>query len=68
MDVSFCVEAPDDALDRGTPEILNTDQGSRFTSRAFTGRLLLAGVRFLMGGRGSLHDNIFIEWLWRSLK
>ena len=68
MDVPFCVEALDDALDRATPEILNTDQGSQFTREAFTGRVLTAGVRFSMDGRGRFHDNIFIKRLWRSLK
>ena len=68
MDVPFCIEALDDALDRATPEILNTDQGSQFTSETFTSRVLEAGVRFSMDGRGRYHDNIFIERLWRSLK
>ena len=59
----------DAALARyGKPEIFNTDQGSQFTSRAFTGRLLAAGVRISMDGRGRCMDNVFIERLWRSLK
>ena len=68
MDASFCVRALDDALVRGTPEILNTDQGSQFTSEAFAGRVLAADIRFSMDGRGRFLDNIFIERLWRSLK
>ena len=68
MDASFCVEALDVALGRRTPEILNTDQGPQFTSAAFADRVLAAGVRFSMDGRGRFHDNIFIERLWRSLK
>ena len=68
MDVSFCIEALDDVPDRATPEILNADRGSQFTSEAFTGQVLTASVRFSMDGRGRFHDNIFIEWLWRSLK
>ena len=68
MDASFCVRALEDALVRGTPEILNTDQGSQFTSEAFAGRVLAADVRFSMDGRGRFLDNIFIERLWRSLK
>ena len=52
----------------GLPEILNTDQGSQFTSEAFADRVLGAGVRFSMDGRGRFLDNIFIERLWRSLK
>src|SRR3546814_9885701 len=52
----------------GRPEILNTDQGSQFTSWAWTQRLKEAGVRISMDGRGRFLDNIFIERLWRSLK
>ena len=69
MDVSFCVSALEDALARfGRPEIFNTDQGSQFTSAAFTGTLAQAGVRISMDGRGRWMDNVFIERLWRSLK
>ena len=69
MDVQFCVDALDDALDRhGCPEIFNTNQGSQFTSWAWTQRLKEAGVRLSMDGRGRFLDNIFIERLWRSLK
>ena len=52
----------------GRPEIFNTDQGSQFTSAAFTGVLAAAGVRISMDGRGRWMDNVFIERLWRSLK
>jgi putative transposase len=69
MDVSFCVSALEEALARfGTPDIFNTDQGSQFTSAAFTGTLADAGVRISMDGRGRWMDNVFIERLWRSLK
>ena len=69
MDVSFCLEALDEALSRfGTSEIFNTDQGSQFTSEALTGRLAGAGIRISMDGRGRWMDNVFIERLWRSLK
>jgi putative transposase len=69
MDVAFCVDALDEALARfGRPEIFNTDQGSQFTSAAFTGRLAGAGIRISMDGRGRWLDNVFIERLWRSLK
>jgi putative transposase len=69
MDVSFCVAALEEALARfGRPEIFNTDQGSQFTSAAFTGTLVQAGVRISMDGRGRWMDNVFIERLWRSLK
>jgi putative transposase len=69
MDVSFCVSALEEALTRfGTPDIFNTDQGSQFTSAAFTGTLATAGVKISMDGRGRWMDNVFIERLWRSLK
>jgi putative transposase len=69
MDVSFCVSALEEALARfGKPEIFNTDQGSQFTSAAFTGTLAAAGVQISMDGRGRWMDNVFIERLWRSLK
>lgn len=71
MDVSFCLDALRRALSLGTPrkpEIFNSDQGSQFTSSAFTGELLEAGVRISMDGRGRAFDNIFTERLWRSVK
>jgi len=69
MDTSFCLAALDDALARyGRPEIFNTDQGSQFTSAAFTGALAGAGIKISMDGRGRWMDNVFIERLWRSLK
>ena len=69
MDAGFCVGALEDALARfGRPEIFNTDQGSQFTSRAFTSVLRDAEVRISMDGRGRWMDNVFIERLWRSLK
>jgi len=69
MDSSFCVEALEEALARfGTPEIFNTDQGSQFTSAAFTSVLSKAEIRISMDGRGRWMDNVFIERLWRSMK
>ena len=69
IDVSFCVAALEEALAKyGTPEIFNTDQGSQFTSTAFTGALAGAGIKISMDGRGRWMDNVFIERLWRSLK
>jgi putative transposase len=69
MDVSFCVSALEEALARfGKPEIFNTDQGSQFTSQAFTGMLARADIQISMDGRGRWMDNVFIERLWRSLK
>ena len=69
LEVDFCLEALQEALVRyGKPEIFNTDQGSQFTSKAFTDCLKVAEIRISMDGRGRCHDNIFIERLWRSLK
>jgi putative transposase len=68
MESDFCVEALKDALTHGTPSIFNTDQGSQFTSFAFTDVLREAGVRISMDGRASYQDNIFTERFWRSVK
>jgi putative transposase len=69
MDVSFCLAALEDAFAKfSKPEIFNTDQGSQFTSAAFTGALAARGVAISMDGRGRWMDNVFIERLWRSLK
>ena len=69
MEVDFCLDAVEEALARhGRPEIFNTDQGSQFTSAAFTGLLLENAIRISMDGRGSWRDNVFVERLWRSVK
>ena len=68
MDVDFCLEALREALSQGQPEIFNTDQGSQFTSQAFTGLLLEQGIQVSMDGKGRYLDNIFVERLWRSVK
>jgi putative transposase len=68
MDVSFCIEALEEALGKGCPDIFNTDQGSQFTSDDFTGVLLSNNIAISMDGRGRVFDNIFIERLWRSVK
>jgi putative transposase len=68
MDTSFCLDALEDALRKGRPEMFNTDQGAQFTSAAFTDKLEAAGVRISMDGRGRWLDNVFVERLWRSLK
>jgi len=69
MDTDFCVLALKQALDKyGIPDIFNTDQGSQFTSFAFTNVLRSNGIRISMDGRGRWLDNVFIERLWRSLK
>jgi putative transposase len=69
MDVSFCIEALEEALSKhGKPEIFNTDQGSQFTSEAFTGRLREEGIRISMDGKGRWRDNVFVERVWKSIK
>jgi putative transposase len=68
METSFCIEALEEALADGQPEIFNTDQGVQFTSRAFTSRLEARGVAISMDGRGRALDNVFIERLWRTVK
>lgn len=68
LDTSFCVEALQEALRKGKPEIFNTDQGTQFTSEAFAGLLQQHGIRISMDGKGSYNDNLFIERLWRSVK
>jgi len=69
MDTSFCLEAVDEAIGHyGTPEIFNTDQGSQFTSEAFTEKLKKHNIRISMDGKGSWRDNVFVERLWRTIK
>jgi len=69
LEADFCVEALEEALARfGPPQIMNTDQGSQFTSFAWTDRLRQAAIRISMDGKGRFLDNIFVERLWRSLK
>jgi len=68
LDGRFCLEALEAALEEGSPEIFNTDQGVQFTARAFTGRLEESGIAVSMDGRGRALDNVFVERLWRSLK
>jgi putative transposase len=68
MESGFCVDALQEALTHGTPDIHNTDQGTQFTSEAFTSALAAAGVAISMDGKGSYQDNIFTERLWRSVK
>jgi putative transposase len=69
METEFCTEALEEALARnGKPKIFNTDQGSQFTSAAFTGVLLNADIAISMDGKGSWRDNVFVERLWRSVK
>ncbi len=69
MEVDFCLEAVEEALARhGKPEIFNTDQGSQFTSAAFTGLLIDHAIAISMDGKGAWRDNVFVERLWRSVK
>lgn len=68
LDVFFCLEALEAALAIARPDIFNTDQGSQFTSTAFTGVLEDAGVAISMDGKGRVFDNIFVERLWRTVK
>ena len=68
LDSTFCIEALEEALASGQPEIFNTDQGVQFTSLAFTGCLESRGVAISMDGRGRALDNVFVERLWRSVK
>ena len=67
-EAEFCVEALMDALDRGKPEIFNTDQGSQFTSQEFTQILQQRRVKISMDGKGRYQDNILAERLWRTVK
>ena len=69
MEASFCIEAVEEALSKNEkPEIFNTDQGSQFTSEAFTGRLKEEGIRISMDGKGRWRDNVFVERVWKSIK
>lgn len=68
LDNSFCVEALQEALRKGQPEIFNTDQGSQFTSQEFVAILEKRGIQVSMDGNGRYTDNLFIERLWRTLK
>lgn len=65
---AFCSDALESALGGGTPEVFNTDRGCRFTARAFTGRQEREGIKVSTDGRGRCPDNVFVEWLWRSVK
>jgi len=68
LDAGFCVEALEEALKKGRPEIFNTDQGAQFTSETFVGLLEWHGIRVSMDGKGRYSDNLFIERLWRTVK
>jgi putative transposase len=69
MEAGFCVEVLEEAIGKyGKPEIFNSDQGSQFSSEAFTGVLLDHKIAISMDGKGAWRDNVFVERLWRSVK
>jgi len=69
MEADFCVEALEEALAKhDKPEIFNTDQGSQFTSEAFTGVLSANKIAISMDGKGAWRDNVFVERIWKSVK
>lgn len=69
LETDFCLAALEDAVkNHGTPDIFNTDQGTQFTSLAFTGLIKKLGIKISMDGKGAWRDNVFIERLWWSLK
>jgi putative transposase len=69
LETEFCIDAVREALARhGKPGIFNTDQGSQFTSVAFTGLLAEQKIAISMDGRGAWRDNVFVERLWRTVK
>jgi len=68
LEADFCVDALEEALSSVVPGIFNTDQGSQFTSEAFTSVLSNRGVQISMDSAGSYMDNVFVERLWRSVK
>ena len=69
MEAAHAKEVLQEALTRyGTPEIVNTDQGSQFTAQEFVDTVLDSGAKLSMDGRGAWRDNVFVERVWRSIK
>tara|TARA_R110002073_G_scaffold290541_1_gene455516 strand:- start:1038 stop:1418 length:381 start_codon:yes stop_codon:yes gene_type:complete len=69
LDVNFCIDALEEAIYcYGTPDIFNIDQGSQYTSDAFTNVLKAHNINIRMDGKGAWRDNVFVERLWRSVK
>ena len=68
MDVGFCLEALEQALEVARPDIFHSDQGAQCTSLDFTTRLTAAGIQMSLDGRGRALDNVFVERLWRTVK
>ena len=69
LEAGFCIEALEEALAKhGRPEIFNSDQGSQFTSGAFTAKLIENKIAISMDGKGAWRDNVFVERIWKSVK
>lgn len=70
LDIAFCLECLNEALNasKHQPAVFNSDQGSHFTSKQFTGILQNNNIQISMDGRGRRLDNIFVERLWRTVK
>jgi putative transposase len=69
LETEPCLEALKEAMARyGKPEIMNTDQGSQFTSIDFIKALKAAEIQISMDGKGAWRDNVFVERLWRTIK
>jgi len=68
LDSEFCIDALEESLQKNKPKIFNSDQGSQFTSTAFTNLLEQNQIQISMDGKGRCLDNIFIERLWRTIK
>jgi putative transposase len=68
LDAGFCVEALEEALRKGKPEIFNTDQGIQFTRETFTSFLESHGVTISMDGKGDYNNNLSIGRLWQSAR
>jgi len=69
LDSAFCADALEEAITTyGCPDIFNTDQGSQFTSEAFTDILRSHDISISMDGKGRWMDNVFIERFWKSVK
>ena len=64
----MCLQALEEALARGQPQVFNTDQGSQFSGAGFTGGLERADVQIRRGGRGRALDKLFVGRLWRGVK
>lgn len=68
LDTHMCLEALEMALKEGDPEIINSDQGCQFTSKAWCETLIANGIKISMDGKGRWVDNVYVERLWRTIK